>query len=178
MGISAIENQVELLRQTCETINQLSGWSTVVLTGGPNPSLKNEKVSIQTYGFVYLCLLSRPLALISPQGFLWYNKHWEYLSRLVSSMGFGSRPTISRMVNECLRCVLLNFVAYPNVETDHIQMIPLKSRLLKVMNAPNRLQTTNTHQPSAMRPTFQHCLRRTRLLGATQSCPIPTHGSP
>ena len=169
---------MELLRQTCETINRLSGWSTVVLTGGPNPSLKNEKVSIQTYVFVYLCLLSRPLALISSQGFLRYNKHWEYLSRLISPMGFGSRPTIPRMVKECLRCVLLNFVAYPNIETDHLQMIPLKSRLLNVMNAPNRLQTTNTHQTFAMRPTFQHFLRRTHLPRATQSRPISTHSSP
>lgn len=63
MVISAIENQVELLRQTCATINRLSGWSTVVLTGGPNPSLKNEKVSIQTYVFVCSCFPSRILAL-------------------------------------------------------------------------------------------------------------------
>ncbi|KIM44283.1 hypothetical protein M413DRAFT_9431 [Hebeloma cylindrosporum] len=48
---NAIEKQVELLRQTCATINRLSGWSTVVLTGGLNPSLKNEKVSIQTVSF-------------------------------------------------------------------------------------------------------------------------------
>jgi hypothetical protein len=93
-------------------------------------------------------------------------------------MGFGSCPTIPRMAQECLWCVLLNLVAYPNVETDHLQMIPLKSRLLKVTNAPNRLQTTNTHLTFPMRPIFQHFLKRTRLPRVTQSRPISTHGSP
>ena len=94
---------------------------------------------------MYWCLLSRPLALILSQGFLWYDEHWEYISQLISSMRFGSCPTVPCMVKECLWCIPEKFMAYPNVETNTLQMIPSKSHLLKVLKAPNQLQRMKTH---------------------------------
>lgn len=44
---SVIKNLVDILRDTCEAIHGLSGWSTLAITGGPNPSM-NGKVSLQT----------------------------------------------------------------------------------------------------------------------------------
>ena len=31
-----------ILKDTCAEIYNLSGWSTIALTGGPNPALKNK----------------------------------------------------------------------------------------------------------------------------------------
>jgi len=42
-----ISNLMGVLKNTCEEIYQLSGWSTIALTGGPNPAL-NNKISLQT----------------------------------------------------------------------------------------------------------------------------------
>ena len=43
---SIITNLMSVLKDTCEEIYHLLGWSTIVLTGGPNPALKN-KISLQ-----------------------------------------------------------------------------------------------------------------------------------
>ena len=43
---SIITNLMRVLKDTCEEIYRLSGWSTIALTGGLNPTLKN-KISLQ-----------------------------------------------------------------------------------------------------------------------------------
>ncbi|KAG6822695.1 hypothetical protein H0H92_012918, partial [Tricholoma furcatifolium] len=45
--IAGLVNMIEL---TCEEIYRLSGWSTVVMTGGPNPAAKQITVQTICYG--------------------------------------------------------------------------------------------------------------------------------
>ena len=44
---SVISNLMGVLKDTCAEIYRLLGWSTIALTGGPNPALKN-KILLQT----------------------------------------------------------------------------------------------------------------------------------
>ena len=47
LNIRVISNLMGILKDTCAEIYKLSGWSTIALTGGPNPAL-NNKIALQT----------------------------------------------------------------------------------------------------------------------------------
>ncbi|KAG6808499.1 hypothetical protein H0H92_003955, partial [Tricholoma furcatifolium] len=57
--IAGLVNMIEL---TCEEIYRLSGWSTVVMTGGPNPAAK--QITVQTWVDVLIIFILVDLGLL------------------------------------------------------------------------------------------------------------------